>query len=1182
MSNTWGVLVLLENIIGKFTYKLGVDADGSTKALREFKKEVIHTGHELHKTDLALHNIFGKTLTNLATKLLGVSAVFGAAGVSAQALGGSVAVLAPGFLKLSELSFGLTAQVGLLTLGISNLSEVIGKNLLATSAQWTEAAMEQETIIFGLKTQMEIYEKTTGPLSHNLDQIVDRMQDLHRVTGISNAILSQGTLIMLEMSRVSGMSADQIFKLIERISDFATSIGQPGAFLDIIDAVNMAFKGIPQHLRSYGIDLGSTGHEVEKFTEELGKSWKGLTKVEKSVVRYRALREILDRFFGKSMQANVETLAGQIKLFHSNLELIAQKLGGKPSESVFMVWYEVLNKFADAILKIPPNVLRAIGEAYRFIGTSLLIFGKALKFAFGFLVVAQLIKFAKYILHLKIPAIFGGIFVSVDRVAKKFPVLGKAAEKTKVKLAGLALQGATLGALIRGVLLKSLTFLYTRFVMLAAVIARMIVPLTAWMTLLYILYKVSLPAIIKLFGMLREAKKEDEKAILRSIGYTKEYTKEIKKESKALSELKDELSIIGSAMEDASKASAGYFTSSFEIMAKSFEVGLKKLSAKYFSAYEELGKKARKATKEGDKYRKGPRNFLLDMLFGPEEYQEKRDKRITKLKVEVIKAGEELKELIKEAEFPLTSKVLATLQPIEDSPEAAARRIEENFRAFELAYHDSVNKIAEERGKLDQELRKGRMSQEEYAKGVMELAKKELDAELMRHKQRVIAYKVDMKAAKISEDERKDFFHRAELWRKEYAQKLINLKYEEISTIGAARKEDAERIMQELKDELEARNDLETKMDERERVRLDRLRATNQISEKVYQEKLGEIQLDALERRKNIIASLLIFEEEKYKILKMDYKDHLKVVKQYGEQLKLIDEEIKNTKLRIDDIIKSHEEQINRELEDLALEHARKMKQITEDEYIHRKKMLAIMRRDEVGLASLRYAQAEKARIQNISIWDSMKEHFEESKDDIKTWRYEYGKAITDMAKQTVLGLGDAFADMTENIKEADNVWKQFAINFLRSLNKMIAQLMAFKLLEWGMGLFPSGDSKVGGGKAPIKVTDLLTPSGIPDSHQAGGYVSKSGLATIHSGEYILNANAVKALGRTSVERANTGGGIEPESGITVINISAVDAPSFQKLLAQEQGLIGRISIDSVMRNYSEKRELNKMLRGRM
>ncbi len=177
----------------------------------------------------------------------------------------------------------------------------------------------------------------------------------------------------------------------------------------------------------------------------------------------------------------------------------------------------------------------------------------------------------------------------------------------------------------------------------------------------------------------------------------------------------------------------------------------------------------------------------------------------------------------------------------------------------------------------------------------------------------------------------------------------------------------------------------------------------------------------------------------------------------------------------------------------------------------------------------------------------------------------EYAKGIDNLAskfKETTSEMGQFAIEAARNIQSTlgdtlfnalDGKFSSISDSFGQMLKKMVAQLAASQLSKLLLGDFDKTGS-IGGllGTAAKAITGAFVPSdvgtvGYNDFFASGGYTGAGGkyepAGIVHRGEYVINADATKRIGKSRLDMLNgfaNGGyvGAPPSSGTMGGNVT--------------------------------------------
>ncbi|MDQ6989194.1 MAG: hypothetical protein Q9M19_04865 [Mariprofundaceae bacterium] len=276
--------------IGGIEFSFDADPREVVAALRALRQALKETGKDTENVDAQLKKV-NKSVEDSTTQFNLLGTTVRGLGV---ALGGAIASAGKfGLIIGGTVLAGVTA----LEFAVGKLTRALGSGLLRASNEYLRIGIELEKTQFGLQAALDSYRRATGDASVSLERLVTASRRLQQVTGVSADEIRQAQLIMLEMSRSTGLTAEQIDKLIERAADFAVVAKQD--FLDVIIAIDNAFVGLPRRLTNMGINVTRAALNMQQGS--------------RTAAVYNKIMESTEFAVGKVAQAFDENLFGALK-----------------------------------------------------------------------------------------------------------------------------------------------------------------------------------------------------------------------------------------------------------------------------------------------------------------------------------------------------------------------------------------------------------------------------------------------------------------------------------------------------------------------------------------------------------------------------------------------------------------------------------------------------------------------------------------------------------------------------------------------------------------------------------------------------------------------------------------------------------------------------------------------------
>jgi hypothetical protein len=257
---------------------------------------------------------------------------------------------------------------------------------------------------------------------------------------------------------------------------------------------------------------------------------------------------------------------------------------------------------------------------------------------------------------------------------------------------------------------------------------------------------------------------------------------------------------------------------------------------------------------------------------------------------------------------------------------------------------------------------------------------------------------------------------------------------------------------------------------------------------------------------------------------------------------------------------------------------------------------------DEINFIQTVYAQ--KIKDSNLTIRESglktsqdFGEGWAVALEQAKNNAYTFAQAGKEYFQAFSQGLetmmGDFFYDAwTNKLKSAE----EYFLSFTNSIGRMFSNMVSRMIQEWIMasitgeksgaygqafGAIVKGvSSYFGSGMGGSSVTNLegVTEYISPGIRHQGGLIMHNGgevPAILQTGEYVIRKNAVNNRTLPALENINSGGSME-SGGSVIINISAMDASSFQQFLMKNENVL-----DPIMSAiYNKNGNFRKTMRG--
>lgn len=301
--------------------------------------------------------------------ITGLEKLLGSLGFEMKALGQITGVVTAGMLAFAT-------AINFAIIGTGQLIENIGQRFLFSAQRWLAVAAEAQSLQFGLSAALENFTRLTGDASLTLDGFTKRIFALSAATGISVFEMKSGIIQMLDLANVTGLTGEQIDRLVVRIADFATVTGE--AFGETVFAVDQALRGFPRLLQSMGLRVDKEEARMTEFARSLNKSWEEMTRLEKATAFTATIMEQTYSFAGKAAEAATTNLNAALAKARGNIQLLQAELG-KGVLLVFQPFFAILQKIANQVSDFPLGLAKTVGAFTAVASISAIVVGKLIQ-----------------------------------------------------------------------------------------------------------------------------------------------------------------------------------------------------------------------------------------------------------------------------------------------------------------------------------------------------------------------------------------------------------------------------------------------------------------------------------------------------------------------------------------------------------------------------------------------------------------------------------------------------------------------------------------------------------------------------------------------------------------------------------------------------------------------------------
>ncbi|RMG77318.1 MAG: hypothetical protein D6707_11240, partial [Bacteroidetes bacterium] len=271
--------------------------------------------------------LFGlfKSSRLLIDRLAVLGASFTALGSGITAATGTVTGLAAGFTQLGAAAFSTLGIISTLTVYLFNRFVRIGRFIRATNDEAIQSFSEWEQTLFGLKATLEGYNKVVIDAPASISKLTNFITDLSKQTGFSRDEIAQALSTLLNFSDITGLTADQIQKLVEVSAKYASVVGVD--FQTIILGIDNYFRGYKQTLKTVGIAIEDNEIKTSKYVKALGDTYENLTKAQKAMVASALIQEKMNRVVREAGDYFAGTYQGVLRQLQNQYEQINLLIG---------------------------------------------------------------------------------------------------------------------------------------------------------------------------------------------------------------------------------------------------------------------------------------------------------------------------------------------------------------------------------------------------------------------------------------------------------------------------------------------------------------------------------------------------------------------------------------------------------------------------------------------------------------------------------------------------------------------------------------------------------------------------------------------------------------------------------------------------------------------------------------
>ena len=430
---------------------LGRGATTFGKGVKEVGSFVDELGEGITKVELGALGLTGK-LGKTAVTATHFSEILGLGGMALSVFGGNLGLVGGVLATAASGVTGLTALLGGLIEAAGFAAEALGERLLASVEVWIERFAEAEVTILGFNRAIQAYNTTVKDTPITTSDLEKSMSALGKATGTATVDIRQATLRALELSKVTGLTSDQVNQLVERSIDLSSALHRD--LWDAVWAVLDAMRGFPLMATGFGLALDEETLKTSEFSKALGGTYDSLNELQKSQVIFQEMMHQSSFAAGIAAEQLETTLVGAARKSEQAFNSFHLELG-KGAATVWQPYSSTMAVVIGTLNLIPQPLVHAVGAFTAFSGVALKVIGRFLELT-GVLVTFNVAIFA---LTKGIPLLGTGLAWLLTKVTGTTvafigwgQILGKLASATLLGfgsiVAGVAKQIKDLGSLL--------------------------------------------------------------------------------------------------------------------------------------------------------------------------------------------------------------------------------------------------------------------------------------------------------------------------------------------------------------------------------------------------------------------------------------------------------------------------------------------------------------------------------------------------------------------------------------------------------------------------------------------------------------------------------------------------------------------------------------------------------------
>lgn len=293
-----------------------------------------------------------------AVRVSHFTGMLGLLGIALSFLPGPLGIVAGLVATATAGIEGLIFALGSVVNYIGNFASAIGERLTDSLREYVSLSSQAEVGILGFNTAIKAYNDHVEGAKISTSHLDEWMRKLSTNTGIAGNEIRQIVLRTLELSRITGLSTEQVKLLTERAIDLATAMHRD--VWDGVWSVIDAMRGFPSMASGFGLALDNATLSNSEFATALGKSYKALDNNQQAQVIYQETMKQSAWATGFAAKMVGSTLVGSEMKAEAAIERLNTAIG-VGVQTVWKPWSSVMSHIASLLNYLPAPMVHAYG-----------------------------------------------------------------------------------------------------------------------------------------------------------------------------------------------------------------------------------------------------------------------------------------------------------------------------------------------------------------------------------------------------------------------------------------------------------------------------------------------------------------------------------------------------------------------------------------------------------------------------------------------------------------------------------------------------------------------------------------------------------------------------------------------------------------------------------------------------